>query len=462
MKAISCGLAAALLATVPCVARPAASSARPPVAIEHVTVIDVERARAVSGQTVLVEDGRIAGVGSDVAAPPGAERVDGRGKYLVPGLVDMHVHLFNNATHRAPNTWMFPFFVANGVTGVREMMTLPEQVQQVAAWRQSVDGSTLVAPYVLAAGVAVRGNTADEAREQVRAAVQAGADFIKVFSEVPVTQWHAILGAARQMHVPVDGHVPAQVPLLEAAAAGQRTAEHLLQAYEACSSVERRVLAPRQGLDGDAAEAMSEAQERDVLEHFSPSRCAAVAKAVAAAHQTQVPTLVLSHFEAHRRADFAADPRWPLLREDEQARWRRILAPEAAADAALAVRREQVSCAIVRALHAAGVDVLAGTDAPMPMVYPGYALHDELELLVQCGLSPAQALQAATIGPAELLNIARTSGSIAVGKRADLVLLDGDPLQDVRNLRRIHAVVLAGRLLRREDLDALLTAGAGR
>ncbi|MCE5231832.1 MAG: amidohydrolase family protein [Mizugakiibacter sp.] len=462
MKAIVCGLAAALLAVLSCVARPAASPSLPPLAIERVTVIDVERARAVSEQTVLVEHGRIARIGSDVAAPPGAERIDGRGKYLVPGLVDMHVHLFNNATHRAPNTWTFPLFVANGVTGVREMMTLPGQVQQVARWRQSVDRGTLVAPYVLAAGVAVRGDTVEDARRQVRVAVRSGADFIKVFSDVPSAQWHAIIAAARRARVPVDGHVPAQVPLLEAADAGQRTAEHLLQAYEACSSVERRVLASRRGLDGDAAEAMGEAQERDVLGHFSPNRCAAVARAVAAAHQTQVPTLVLSHFEAHRRADFAADPRWPLLREDEQARWRRILASEATADAALAARREQVSCAIVRALHAAGVDVLAGTDTPMPMVYPGYALHDELELLVQCGLGPAQALRAVTIGPAELLHLSQTNGSIAVGKRADLVLLDGDPLQDVRNLRRIRAVVLAGRLLRREDLDALLAAGAGR
>ena len=127
-------------------------------------------------------------------------------------------------------------------------------------------------------------------------------------------------------------------------------------------------------------------------------------------------------------------------------------------DTKLAARRWEVSRQIVKTLHAAGVRILAGTDAPMPLVYPGFALHKELELLVEAGLSPADALRAATIWPAEFFGLSDSSGSIAVGKRADLLLLDANPLSRISHTQRIRAVVLDGRLLQRADLDALLKA----
>jgi imidazolonepropionase-like amidohydrolase len=128
----------------------------------------------------------------------------------------------------------------------------------------------------------------------------------------------------------------------------------------------------------------------------------------------------------------------------------------------VAARRLDVSLRIVKTLHSAGVRILAGTDAPMPLVYPGYALHKELELLVDAGMSPADALRAATIWPAEFLGISESRGSIEIGKRADLVLLDADPLKQISNTQRIRAVLLAGRLLRRADLDALLAPPAAK
>ncbi|HZW50280.1 MAG TPA: amidohydrolase family protein, partial [Rudaea sp.] len=166
--------------------------------------------------------------------------------------------------------------------------------------------------------------------------------------------------------------------------------------------------------------------------------------------------LVLNHNEAAGRVDTVADPRWRYLRNDEQARWRRVLDAVTPADTTLGRLREDISCRVVRILHAAGVTVLAGTDSPMPRGYPGYALHDELELLAGCGLSSAQVLRAATLGATELLGIEASSGTVEVGKRADLVLLDANPLADVRNLRRIRAVVLGGRLLTGSDLARLI------
>jgi len=439
-----------------------AATAPGPLAIVDVTIIDVAHAQRLPSRTVLIDDGRIAKVGRNgaVAVPPGAERIDGRGKFLVPGLVDMHVHLFNNASHRPPNDWAFPLFVANGVTGVREMAARPEQIAQVRRWNEGVNSGALIAPRVLAAGVPVDGASEDDVRAKVREAAKQGADFIKVFSEVPAPQWRAIIDEARQHHIPVDGHVPAAVTLVEAARAGQRTAEHLMQAYEACSSVGESI-ASRRDVAGAAAVELRDHQEREILETFDPIRCMQSARMVAQTQQAQVPTLVLSRFETVPPGSiFTADPRWPLLRADEQARWRRILGQRSADDTRLAALRWKVSCDITRILNSAGVALLAGTDTPMPLNYPGYSLHDELELLVECGLSPAQALQSATVQPAQRMNLSNISGSVDIGKRADLVLLDADPLRDIRNLRRIRAVVSAGRLLRREQLDAALGVSA--
>jgi len=236
-----------------------------------------------------------------------------------------------------------------------------------------------------------------------------------------------------------------------------------MQAYEACSSVEDKVIALRVGLAGDAAVELRDQQEREVLEKFDRSTCVEKARVLAQTRQVEVPTLVLSRFEmVPASSDFSADPRWPLLRADEQVRWQRILGQRSADDAKLAAQRWKVSCDITRIMNSTGVALLAGTDTPMPLNYPGYSLHDELELLVECGLSTAQALQAATTRPAHVLNLADSSGTVEAGKRADLVLLDADPLLDIRSLLRIRAVVLAGRLLRREQLDAALAGAANK
>jgi imidazolonepropionase-like amidohydrolase len=156
----------------------------------------------------------------------------------------------------------------------------------------------------------------------------------------------------------------------------------------------------------------------------------------------------------------SADPRWRYLRADEHPRWEQFLAGYTAQDAVLAKQRWPVARKIVSAMHQAHVPIMTGTDAPMPGVYPGFSLHEELAMLVESGLSPSAALRAATLVPAKFLGIAGAAGSVEVGMRADLVLLDADPTKDIRNTRRINAVLLDGRLLRRADLDALLEGAA--
>jgi imidazolonepropionase-like amidohydrolase len=407
---------------------------------------------------MIVEDhiGTIGEPGS-VSIPPGAIRVDGRGRYLIPGLVDMHVHLFNNASRRPPNDWTFPLFVANGVTAVREMNCEPASLPLVKRWRKAAARGELPAPRILAAGVAVRGHSPTEARRLEREAQTAGADFIKVFSDVPATHWRAILEEARTLRLPVCGHIPAEISLLAAAKAGQRSNEHLTEAYEACSTKEKALLAERSRRDTQETVTFPDAQEETVLETFDQNVCSDTAGALAKTGQVQVPTLVLPYLEAHGApAGFRADPRWSQLRRDEQTRWEKILEERLASEDKLASRRWEVSRAVVRSFHTAHVRILAGTDTPMPLNYPGWSLHQELELLVEAGLSPADALRAATLWPAEFLHLTETSGSIATGKRADLVLLEDNPLREIKNTQRIRAVVLDGRLLLRADLDNLL------
>ncbi len=425
--------------------------------LENVSLVDVRRGEIVGPRTVVVVDGRIAAIGTPetIVVPESATRVDGRGRYLMPGLVDMHVHLFNRASGRPPNEWAFPLFVARGVTGVREMACGLDDLPRLRNWETARAEGRLISPRVLAAGVVVAGASVADVREQVRQAHAAGANFVKVFSNLPAPEWRAVMAQARTLKIPVCGHVPREVRALEAARAGQRSDEHLTQLYEACSTREASVLrARRESRDGGSDGA--DAEERAVLESFDPQLCVRTATALAKTKQVQVPTLVLPYFEARgSTVGFQKSPFWHNLRRDEQVRWERILR-ERRVEPELASRRWEVSRRIVRALHAAGARILAGTDAPMPLVYPGAALHQELELLVESGLSPADALRAATIWPAEFLGIAASSGSVAVGKRADLLLLDANPLQAISNTQRIESVVLAGRLLRRAELQALL------
>ncbi|MGN6519446.1 MAG: amidohydrolase family protein [Dokdonella sp.] len=446
----------AAIAIACCTDSPAAGSAG--VAIVDVTVVDVARGRDLEHRTVLVDGERITATprADDARIPAEAVRVDGRGRWLMPGLVDMHVHLFNTYSHRPPNEWALPLFVANGVTGVREMAADAASIAVLRQWRREVDAGARVAPRVLAAGIAARVREPADAQGAVDAIADAGAGFVKVFSEVGATQWQAILAAAHDRSLPVAGHVPASIALLEAADHGQRTDEHLMQAYEACSSIEDALLHERAGLAGEALTAMRDAQEARALAAFDLAACQRVARRLAASGQWQVPTLVLAWTETRRGNAADADPRWPLLRADERERWTRILADIGAHPDPLARRRWEVSRAIVSAYRRANVPMMAGTDAPMPEVYPGYSLHDELERLVEAGLTPREALQAATFAPARFLGIEATSGTVAPGKYADLVLLTADPTRDVRNARRIDAVLLSGRLLRRADLDALL------
>ncbi|MET0231330.1 MAG: amidohydrolase family protein, partial [Rhodanobacteraceae bacterium] len=421
-------LLAALLAIFTCLGPTVArANGRPDLSIDNVAIVDIEHGRASAPQSVVISNGRIAAIGTHATIPEGALHVDGRGRFLIPGLVDAHVHLFNNASKRAPNTWTFPLYVVNGVTGVREMAAVPENIATVNAWRASLADGTLVAPRVLAAGVVAYGNTPADAAQRVDLAADAHADFIKVFSDIPAANWRAVIAEARKRGLPVEGHIPAGVPALVAARSGQRTGEHLTQLFEACTPIGNAIVDARKDLGGRALNERIESDEPRVLDAFDARTCDRVARELAKTRQVEVPTLVLTWVESQPAGDASTDPRWQYLRPDERARWERIAAEATPEQRAIAAHRRDPARKIVAALHRAKVPVAAGTDAPMRNVYPGFALHDELEYLVDAGFTPAEALRSATLVPATLFGIENEAGTIATGKRADLVLLDADP-----------------------------------
>lgn len=323
-----------VLTAIPVAAAP--PPARQRIAIVGVSVVDLVHDRTTPPRTVLIDDGRIVAVADPrgLPIPADALRVDGKGRFLIPGLVDMHVHLFNGYSRRPPNEWAFPLFVANGVTAVRELNADAAALALVRQWRRELDDGERLAPRIMAAGIAVRGTTPDDAARRVDAAADAGADFIKVFSDIPPAHWLAVLDAAQRHSLPVAGHVPAQVPLLTAATR-QASNEHLMQAAEACSSTGQRVIEERRAATGEPTTAQREAEEARVLQTFDRRRCRHVATSLAATGQVQVPTLVLAHAESVRQGRaIASDPRRRYLRADERLRWDRLLA--AAADDVLA------------------------------------------------------------------------------------------------------------------------------
>lgn len=424
----------------------------PPVelAITTVSIVDVEHGSVQSPRTVLVANGRIVGIVADdeVELPASARRIEGRGRYLIPGLVDMHVHLFSYAPQRPTSDWTFPLYVAHGVTGVREMNAQGDYAAQVERWNAAVADGTLVAPRVLAVGAAVHGPSPAEAEQQVVEAKRAGATFIKVFSSISEPAWQALRKTAGAHGLDYAGHVPARVSLLESAHAGQRSVEHLTQVNEACTPDEADLIAARRRLDGEPLMALRIAQDLPVLQAYDQALCDRVARELATTGQVQVPTMVLAHAEAALRPDARRqDPQFRQAPADVRERWNGILDTLPAAPSDLTLQKWKATLDLVATLHRAGVPLMAGTDAPSPLLAPGHSLHLELALLVEAGLSPAEALYAATLMPARFLGITRESGTVAVGRRADLVLLDADPLRDIANTRRIHAVLLGGRVV---------------
>ena len=413
-----------------------ASPQGPALAIRDVTLWDGTGAPPARHRTVIVRGDRIVEVGPSegVAIPDGAILIDGTGRFLIPGLVDMHVHALWDLS--VPPAFL-PLFVANGVTTVRDMGGL---LPLLPATRAALADGSLLGPRLIAAGAILDGpepvhaevsiavDTPEEAIAAVESVAAAGADFVKVYTLLPAAAFEAVVAEAGRRGLPVSGHVPYEVGPV-AATAEMRTIEHLMS------------------------------EVGGYCEEDRPEECDGILAAFREHGTFQVPTLVLQG--QSEPADLCGDPRLERLPAAVLAYWFDGAAEPPGCDPASTkgdhFRPELPPEAwIVPALREAGIPILAGTDTGVPFSVPGWSLHDELGLLVEAGLSPAEALLAATRDPARALELEDEIGTIRPGLVADLLLLRADPLADIENTRAIEAVVLRGRLLRRAELDSIL------
>lgn len=449
-----------------------------PALITNTTVIDVATGRLEAGRTVLIRDGRILEVRpAGAAAPAGTPVVDGTGKYLIPGLWDMHVH----AAFPGLDQLFMPLLVANGVTGVRDMFS---QISQLDSARARIGRGALVGPRLIGSGNLVDGvppiwpgsrsvRTPEEARRAVDSLARAGAGFIKVYSRLSPEAYRAIAAEAKRVGIAFAGHVPSLVSAAEASDLGQRTIEHLTNLATACSSDEAALLAEVAAVVSDSARGWSAAgpvqlrQVARIQQTYDPVRCRELARRFIRNDTWMVPTMVVLRSVSHLDdTTLASDPRLVYIPSNMSRGWNpradfrfRSLTPEdwAIRQTVYARQRE-----IISLLRSENVRFLAGTDLANPYIFPGFSLHDELGLMVEAGFTPLQALQAATIEPARFLGAVDSMGTVAAGKLADLVLLDANPLEDIRNIARVNAVIAAGRLYRRPQLDSLLAEGRKR
>jgi len=457
------GIAIGLLAAAAC----ARGTAQNTIAITHVSVIDVASGATRPDNTVLVTGNRItyAGPAASAKIPSGATVIDGRGKFLIPGLWDMHVHGFV----WVPSEFAWPLMIANGVTGARDMGWY---IDTTLRWRSDIAAGREIGPR-LVAGARVDG-AVNKAKfvahvvteeDGVRAVDTLSrrkdgsrrADFIKTYSWIPRAAYFGIAREAKKLGEPFAGHVPYSMSVIEASDAGERSIEHEDDLMRACTSRDS-LLRLRFG-DTTSAESdqldMIRAQARLIRTSYDPVRCKSVIATLARNHTWVTPTLVVYQPYAHAFDSASTHPEWskyvPGL---VQGGWLHKSARLKPADSM--VVRSYFSFDRTRELKDAGVKLLAGTDMPQAFVYPGFSLHEELELLVRSGLTPLEALRAATWNPAEFLGALDSLGTVTQGKVADLVLLDADPLIDIRNTRRISAVIANGRLFDRAARARLL------
>jgi imidazolonepropionase-like amidohydrolase len=415
------------------------------VAFENVTVIDATGAAPARGMTVTTVDKQIAGIEPSARArvPAGARRIDGTGRFLIPGLWDMHVHL-TSTTETA-----CPALIANGVTGVRDM---GGELVLIDWMRDRIERGELPGPAIFRAGPFVDGSkpgvpdrlvvwTAADGRAAARFLENRGVDYIKTHTATPRDAYFALLSESRRVGLKVIGHVPFSVTPEEAIDAGQYSIEHIVSLFE--GPVAKIV----------RSEGVSQEQ---ALARFADSHFAELANRMVAKGTWFDPTLIAYWSRAHQW-DLANDARNKYMSATAKAAWSSFRdLPDTPEMRALQDRAFARFTEITRVVKRQGVRFLAGTDLGVKYVYPGFSLHDELSALQKAGLTSMEALQAATRNAAESLRVLNRTGTIAVGKAADLVLLGADPLVDIGNTKQIVGVMRNGRFHDRGELDALL------
>ena len=447
------------------------------IVLTHVTVIDMVAPQPKTDMTVVIEGNRIVSIAksSGIRVGKNSRLIDANGKYLIPGLWDMHVHYFNDPFTAETATQLL---LANGITGIRDMSS---PVDKIVPWRDSVRRNELLGPRAYVAGPIIDGpppategdilvTTPEEGRKAVRSLAEKGVDFIKIYEMLRSDVFAAIIDEANKHHLPVAGHLPMSMDARVASDMQMKSFEHLRNVEFACSTREEslrkeRIAALDKGINSNGRALRGQilnAQRVTALETQDTSLCDAFIAKLIRNNTWQTPTLFLDEapltfFDANRMARVRGYEDY--MNKDYKEWWENqtasfLKAPETA-------RKNPTNYALwqrgfVLRLQKAGVKLLAGSDSPNLLTPTGFGLYEELLALKNAGLSNFEVLQTATINPARYLNIQKSLGTVAKGKIADLVLLNKNPLENIENLNSIGGVFVNGVFLDRNALNTML------
>ena len=420
-----------------------------------VTVIPMDRERKLPGQTVLVRGGRIVEIGPSarVQVPAGGVRVDGKGKFLIPGLAEMHAHIpGGQAADTVVERTLF-MYVAGGITTVRGMLGHPRHLEL----RDRAERGELLSPTIYTSGPSLNGNTIPDATSAARAVTEqkaAGYDLLKIHPGVGRQAFDTLAATAKRLGMPFAGHVPEGVGIARALEAGYATIDHLDGYIE--------------GMIRDGAPLSAEQSAffgLNLGEHLDEAKMAGLVRDTKRAGVWNVPTEVLMEnlTVAGSSRELAERPEMRYVPAATRAQWAEMkdgMLSETGASAESARRAIEMRRRLIKALHAAGAGLLLGSDAPQIYNVPGFSTHRELESLVAAGLTPFQALETGTRNIARYFGTERETGTVEQGKRADLVLLEADPLADIRNTTRRAGVMVRGRWLPQAEIERRLAEAA--
>lgn len=427
--------------------------------IQNVAVVDVEKGALIPGRTVVVVGDRIGSIdlAEEAEVPDGSKIIDGAGQFLMPGLFDAHTHFYDTQT-------LGPLLIASGVVFVREM---GNDTGWIVGVRDTVESGDLLAPEMIVVGSMLEGETEkgqhfticrtrDEGREAVRRHAEAGVDQIKVYSSLSPEVYEAIVAEAKERGLKVVGHVPERVGLLGAARAGQASAEHMDGWIDEVIRLARRQgieildVPPEDRVFGETKPDIKPARW-SLLPRIKPEALGEVIEEVRTAGIVMVPTLVaLRGVSRLEELAVQTDPRIEYMPHYFRDYWSRV-GEVTVLRKALPHMRD-----LLRRLHEVGVPIACGTDYGGPHVYPGFSLHEEMALLQDIGLSPADVLRSATVVPARLCGVVERLGTVDVGKTASLLLLRKNPLEDARHVSEIEGLFFRGEHFDRKRLDGLL------
>ena len=424
--------------------------------ITHAKLIDITNGRIQPDVTVTIDGNRISSVTRSVM-PQAGQIIDATGQYLIPGLWDMHTHVYFDSTAADGTDLILPLFLANGITAIRDMGS---QLDSILHARSEIAAHRLFGPRMIVSGPMLDGpkshykaaipiQTPEDGRNAVDMLRKRGVDFIKTQSGIPRDAYFAIADESKKVGIEFEGHVPDAIRASEAVAAGQRTFEHLIGIFEASSPDETKYLT---GTKGPGA----------FLDSFDPQREDAIIRLLAKNQVWQCPTLFWERGQWLVDAiDYSKDPDLGFAAHS----WVTKLWPASQKSILKSLDTDplltrgkfvQHELEIIRKLNAAHVPMLAGTDTAAGVdVIPGVSLHLELQRFAAAGLTPLEALQTATLNPAKFYKKLADYGPIQKGRIADLLLLKANPLDDIGNTRQITAVIADGRYISQSDLAQL-------